>query len=81
MQKGFVVEKHFKDYKGFFTVCREDIESKDGTVPVVVYNQEPIDYLVSQLKELSGKLNTEAAEDLHNTVEWAVDMLEGRDDG
>jgi hypothetical protein len=81
MQRGYVVKSNLEDYKGFFVVCKDNFEARDVTVPVVVYNQEPIDYLVSQLKELSGKLNTEAAEDLHNTVEWAVDMLEGRDDG
>jgi hypothetical protein len=59
MQKGFVVKSHFENYKGFFVVCKDDIESPEGTVPVVVID-------VEQWERLIGVINT--ADKLYDTA-------------
>jgi hypothetical protein len=48
------------------------------TKEVIIYEAEQINDLIKALNELKGNLVTEAAYDLHQTVEWAIDVLEGR---
>ncbi len=64
MQKGYVVKTHLEEFKGFFVVTREDFESAEGTVPVVVIEAEKVEEIKEILRNLRFAKEPVEKEDL-----------------
>ena len=65
MKQGFILESHFRDFKGFFVVCREDSEARDKTIPVFVFEAGEVEEIKAGLKKAIETIHL-----FHEDVVW-----------